>query len=195
MLFHQDLANRRYYFRKIPDSEAAKDQLERAARVRAFVCPDLKIAPPEIVWLCPAAPASKTGSLKPASVEELDSVVRFEIDLSTGYGYTPNNFSLHEIWIPNDLTAHPNLEYVIAHELRHAAQKKLCPAVLLDKARAEGDAYPYGFYILKRYLESIGHLSEDLRRDIESKEAAARESFRNKYPNGRYAMISLSARG
>jgi hypothetical protein len=185
MPFHQDAANGRYFFRKIPDSEVDKGLTDCAEHVRAFVCPDLKIQPPMIVWLCPAAPASKRGPLR-----RNWTVVPLPIDVSAGFGFRPKNVRLYEIRIPSNLTAHPNLEYVVAHELRHATQKKFYPSVYWDDARAEGDAYPYGYHI-RRYLESMGHHSEDLRRDIESKEAATRESYRKNYPNGRCAMIPL----
>ena len=102
------------------------------------------------------------------------------------------HIELYEIWIPSNLTTHPNLEYVVAHELRHVAQKRLCPSVYWDEAGAEGDAYPYGYHILRRYLESTRQLTEDVRRNIETTEAVARESYRKNYPNGRYAMIPLA---
>ena len=188
--FHRDTATGRYYFRKISDEEADKNLIARAESVRAFVCPDLKIKPPMIVWICPAPPTSKSGQLKFDHEEDLDPVVRLR---DTGGGYTPKNPRLHEIWIRSDLTAFPDSEYVVAHELRHAWQKKYCRDIFEDPCRAEGDAYPYGYEVLKRYLESNGRLSTELREEIDEKRARARLVYRDRWPAGSFEVIQCDS--
>jgi hypothetical protein len=193
--FHLDVAIKRYFFEKIAQSEVDKKMIARAEDVRSFVCPDLRIEPPGIVWIRPAPPTSKRGSLLADAFEERDAVVRLR-ENTTG-GFTPCNYSLHEIWIRSDVTASPNLEYAVAHELRHAAQKKHCPEVFHDPddARPEGDAYPYGYEVLKRYFASAGSLTDELRQEIDRQETETQRGFQNRYPHGEYKTIRCFPRG
>jgi hypothetical protein len=193
--FHLDVATGRYFFEKIGQSEVDKEMIARAYSVVAFVCPDLRIEPPRIVWISPAPPTSKGGAFKQDYQEELDDVVRLRKD-TTG-GFTPSNHRLREIWIRSDLTACPNLEYVVAHELRHVAQKKHCADVFHDPddARAEGDAYPYGYEVLKRYFTSVGRLTDELRQKIDRQETETQRWFQACYPHGEYKIIQCFPRG
>jgi hypothetical protein len=104
-------------------------------------------------------------------------------------GYTPCRPDLHEIWIRNDLTAFPALEYVVAHEVRHLWQK-LFSTDFRDVCQAEGDAYPYGYDVLRRYLDSQGRLTTELGEEIDSNRANAAGQFRTVWPNGSFAIIS-----
>jgi len=185
--FHLDVATGRYFFEKVAPSEVDREMIARAEDVRAFVCPDLRIEPPGIVWIRPASPASKRGALKKDYEEELDPVVRLRDDVPGGV--TPSNYSLNEIWIRSAPKACPNLEYVVAHELRHAAQKKHCSGVFSDTNQAEGDAYPYGYEILKQYLASAGRLTDGLGQEIDRQEAETQKWFRIRYPRGEYKTI------
>lgn len=185
--FHYDPAIKRYFFKKVPDSEVEKTLIARAQDVRAFVCPELRIEPPKIVWLRPAPPNAKREPLKFNYQEELDAIVRVPIDVQNGTGVTPQN--LDEIWIPSDLTAHPNLEYVVAHELRHVAQKKHCPDVFADRCRAEGDAYPYGYEVLKQYFAAAGRLTDELRQELDRQETETQKWFPTSYPHGEYKTV------
>lgn len=192
---HLEVATGRYFFMKVPNEEVAKEMIARAEDVHAFVCLDLRIEPPRIVWIRPAAPTSKSEPPKFDHEEELDAVVRLRRDAPGGL--TLKNRRLHEIWIRSDLTTHPNLEYVVAHELRHAAQKKHCPEVFYDDddGRAEGDVYPYGYEVLKRYFASAAHLTDELRQEIEGQEIKTQEWFETRYPDGEYKMIQCTPRG
>ncbi len=191
--FHLDLATGRYFFTKIQDADVDRNTIARAEDIRAFVCPDLRIQSPRIVWILPAPPTSKRGALKFDHEEELDSVVRLRED--TAGGLAPKNCQLHEIWIRSDVTGCPNLEYVTAHELRHAAQKKHCREVFDDEPRAEGDAYPYGYEVLKRYFASAGRLNDELRQEIDRHETETQKWFLTRYPDGVYKTIQCVPRG
>jgi hypothetical protein len=185
--FHLDIATGRYFFTKVQDAEVDRNMIVRAEDVREFVCADLRIELPKIVWIRPAPPTSKSGPLKQNYQEELDAVVRLQND--TPGGVTPSNYSLREIWIRSDLTARPALEYAVAHELRHVWQKKHCRDVFQDECRAEGDAYPYGYEVLKRYLELRGGLSTELREEIDEKRARAGAVYRDRWPVGTFEAI------
>ena len=188
--FHLDVITGRYFFAKVQDADVDRNMIARADDVRAFVCPDLKIEPPKIVWVRPAPPTLKRGVVKFDYQEELDPVVRLRKDI-TG-GCTPSNWALHEIWILGDLKAFPDLEYAVAHELRHAAQKKNCPDVFKDECRAEGDAYPYGYEALERYLDSRGSLTTELRKEIDKKRTMAQAVFRYGCPDGVFEIIKCN---
>src|SRR5689334_1719916 len=103
---HLDVATGRYFFGKVHSSEMDREMIARAEDVRAIVCPDLRIEPPEIVWIRPPPTTSKRGPLKKDYEEELDAIVRLRHD--TPGGVTPSNYSLNEIWIRSDLSACPN---------------------------------------------------------------------------------------
>lgn len=185
--FHLDVATGRYFFTKVQDAEADRNMIARAEDVRAFVCADLRIEPPRIVWIRPAPPTSKHGALKFDHEEELDPVVRLREDARGGY--TPKNPQLHEIWIRSDLAACPDLEYVVAHELRHVAQKEHFLDVFKVECRAEGDACPYGYEVLKRYLESKGSLTPELREQIDRQRTATQSWFQTRWPVGVFQII------
>lgn len=191
--FHLEPTTGRYFFEKIAQSEVDTQTIARAEDVRAFVCPDLKIEPPQIVWIRPAPTALKRVPLKKDYEEELDLVVRLGHDVPGGA--TPYNYSLREIWIRRDLTAFPDVEYAVAHELRHAAQKKHCPEVFNDRPRAEGDAYPYGYAVLKRYFASANRPTDNLRQGIDRQGAETRKWFQTCYPSGEYKTIRCFPRG
>ena len=188
--FHLDVGIERYFFEKISQSEVDKKMIARAEDVRAFVCPDLKIEPPRIVWIRPAPPSSKRGALKNNSEEELDLVVRLQGD--TAGGFTPWNFALNEIWILSNLKDIPDLEYTVAHELRHMWQKKNCQEVFKDPCQAEGDAYPYAYDALKRYLEATGRLTAERRKQIDEKRTSAQDEFRKACPDAVFGIIKYS---
>jgi hypothetical protein len=187
--FHFDVVTKSYFFTKVAEDEVAGELIVRAEDVRAFVCRELKIDS-QIVWIRPAAPISKNGPLKFDHEEELDTVVRLRRD--TSGGLTPKNGQLHEIWIRTDLADCPHLEYAVAHELRHAAQKIYCPYAFGDEGRAEGDAYPYGYEALKRYFRSSGGLSDELRQKIDTQEVETKKWFQREYPDGDYKIVDCS---
>ena len=184
----------RYFFEKIQGEELDTTTIACAEDVSAFVCPD-RIERPKIVWIRPAPPTLKSGPLKFDDQEELDAVVRLR-ENTTG-GFTPCHYSLHEIWIRSHVTASPNLEYAVAHEIRHAAQKKHCPEVFRDRddARPEGDAYPYGYEALRRYFASANRLTDELRQEIDRQEIEAQRWFQTRYPHGESQDVECFPRG
>jgi len=167
--------------------------IARAEDVRAFVCPDLRIEPPGIVWIRPSPTTSKRPPLRKDYEEELGSVVRLRDEVPGGV--TPSNYSLNEIWIRSGLKACPDLEYVAAHELRHVAQKKHCREVFSDKTRAEGDAYPYGYEVLKRYFAFAGRLTNELRQEIDKQGVETQRWFQAQYLHGEYKTVDCVPRG
>jgi hypothetical protein len=182
--FHLDVATGRYFFTKVQDAEVDRNMIVRAEDVREFVCADLRIELPKIIWIRPAPPTSKSGPLKQNYQEDWTPLLDYE---TTPLGALPRPTTPYGI--RSDLTARPALEYAVAHELRHVWQKKHCRDVFQDECRAEGDAYPYGYEVLKRYLESRGGLSTELREEIDEKRARAGAVYRDRWPAGTFEAV------
>lgn len=104
-------------------------------------------------------------------------------------GYTPGLKDVNDAWIRSDLKAHSNLEFIVAHELRHAWQKLFCREVFDDESRAEVDSYPYGYKALVRYLASREQLTPTLRTDIELMQSGKRSQYFGRWPNGRFEIL------
>jgi len=157
------------------------------------------LRPPKSVWIRPvpppAAAAALGGRALDVRLEESHRSAFTRLPEPVREGYTPCHPDLHEIWIRSDLTASPDLEYVVAHELRHVWQKLHLPEVFRCDCRAEGDAYPYGYEVLKRYLESQGRLTSAIRRDIDDKRAAAEKEFRAAWPDASFEIIAADPTG
>ena len=157
----------------------------RARGALEFVCRELRCHAPSLVWICPTSPALKSEPLKFDYEEELDAIVRLTQD-TTG-GFTPWNHSLHEVWILSTRDACPHLEFAIIHEVRHAYQKKFCRDVFEDPGRAEGDAYAFGYALVRRYFSSI---QIELMEAIDRQEAETRQWFQSKFPQSAYGIVA-----
>ena len=197
---HWDASIERYCFSKVSEQEVTPEILQRAGAAAAFVCADLRmLRPPKSVWIRPvhppAAAAALGGRALDVRLEESHRSAFTRLPEPVREGYTPCHPDLHEIWIRSDLTASPDLEYVVAHELRHVWQKLHLPEVFRCDCRAEGDAYPYGYEVLKRYLESQGRLTSAIRRDIDDKRAAAEKEFRAAWPDASFEIIAADPTG
>ena len=174
---------------------------KRAARMVDFVRVDLKLpSSPEIVWI---------ESISPESAKELIAdwkgnrilragdkchLVRWAgIEIRPRNGFTPGEEASNEIWLHITLSAtyefEYELEYVAAHETRHHWQKKERRDVFDDECAAEGDAHPYAFAILKRYLAEHGHLSKKLEEEMNNMRDSWREKIFLCCPNGRFEII------
>jgi hypothetical protein len=167
-----------YYFARVPDQDVGADMRARAGVVVEFVCANLRLcSPPKIVWIRHAQEAERpTTAFREVYLEETAAFPRLPKDIQGGY--TPLNRSLYEIWIRADLEAWPDLEYVVAHELRHVWQNLTRRAVSRNECERDGDAYPYGYAILKQLLSTQGRLTAEVSADIDRK----CEQARAKYP-------------
>ncbi len=189
-LDHLDPAGQRYCYRRLHEQEVDTETLERAAAVAAFVRADLRLhKSPRIVWIRPARVGEMPGTgVQDAVLGECGAVfTRLQRDIREGY--TPCCPSLHEIWIRADLKAWPALEYVVAHELRHAWQKLTLPGVFRDTCKAEGDAYPYGYAILKQWLRAQGRLTAEACRLIDQKCEKAEALFLTECPGTPFGVL------
>lgn len=158
----------RYCYGKVPEQEVSTEMVERTKAMAAFVCADLRLcSPPEIVWIRPARKTEIPGTrVQDVVLEERKaSFPRLREDIKGGY--TPGCPRLHEIWIRADLKDYPALEYVVAHELRHVWQKLTRPDIFRSNCEAEGDAYPYGYSILKQSLKTHRTLTAELCSEID----------------------------
>jgi hypothetical protein len=89
------------------------------------------------------------------------------------------------------------LEYVAAHEVRHVWQKSNRKAVFEDECRAEGDAYPYGYEVLKngyevlkKMLKAQGRLTTEVRANIDQMRAKAEKVFLAERPEGVFRTLA-----
>lgn len=191
---HKDIRLGRFCFAKVPEQEVSSDIRDRAKDVAAFVCADLHIDdPPKIVWICPAQPESAAEVLgdnaQDVMLETLDPYyARLRSDICGGF--TPDHPLLrNEIWIRSDLSKWPNLEYAVAHELRHVWQDLNQAGLREDEGRAECDAYPYGYEVLFRYLEARAKLTPAVLKQIEDERENARDVCQREYPDTPFEVI------
>ena len=77
----------------------------------------------------------------------------------------------------------------MAHETRHAWQKLWIPEVFNDECRAEGDAYPYAYAVLKRYLGARDELTDVVREDINKMRTEAEKRLSAGCPGTRFEII------
>jgi hypothetical protein len=124
-------------------------------------------------------------------LEEQARFPRLRWDIGEGVGYTPQHPDLREIWIRSSLTAFPDLEYVAAHEVRHVWQKLTHAPVFEDPCRAEGDAYPYGYEVLKRMLQAQGRLNTRVCEKMDQTRDNAERAFRAKWPEGVFETLRM----
>jgi hypothetical protein len=103
-------------------------------------------------------------------------------------GYTPRWPQLRQIWLRRELDSRA-LEFAAAHETRHIWQKDRDMAIFSDECRAEGDAYPYGYDVLKRYLAARGRLTPESEAEIDGKRNEARSAFVRLWPNGEFQSV------
>jgi hypothetical protein len=164
---------------------------ERTKEVIVFVSTELCISPPEVVWIRPSSPTSTTRVLGPVAYRWADeSHPEFaRVPYRIRNGYTPWPKELRQVWIRRELSAFPDLEYVAAHETRHVWQKVRDINIFCDECRAEGDAYPYAYDVLKRYLAGKGCLTPDIEADLETKRESARSEFSRCWPSGRFEVL------
>lgn len=191
-LTHWDSACRCFCFEKLAIDNVDLELRNRANEVVAFVCTELHISPlPEVIWIQPASAevvATLFGPRVQACFEERHPFytrIRREKDIQGGF--TPEH--LTQVWIRSDLSAFPALEYAAAHETRHIWQKVRDINIFRDECRAEGDAYPYGYDVLKRYLTGRACLTPELEADIDNKRVSARSIFLQTCPEGRFEVI------
>lgn len=192
---HVCTVSRHFCFEKVAPDIVGTEIRTRAAGVARFVCDELMLVPPPtFIWLRPADPVQvrALGCFpRDTRLEELSKRWYWHKQRygDIREGYTPGSPDLDEVWFRSDLSARPNLEFVVAHELRHAWQKIFCREVFDDESRAEGDAYPYGYQTLIHYLESRQQITPTLRSEIESMQSARRSQFFGKWPNGRFEIL------
>ena len=196
---HRDVALQRYCFQKLPPAEVPVELREHAIDVVTFVSTDLGIAPPEVIWIQPSSPTETTDALGHIPQLYADHIhprfARVPDDIRGGY--TPRWQQVRQIWLRRELDLR-ELEFAAAHETRHIWQKDRDMAIFNDESRAEGDAYPYGYDALKRYLAGKGRLTREIEAEIDSKRDEARSVFVRVWPNGRYQAIDhkdASSRG
>lgn len=139
---HWDSAVNLYCFAKLPEQLVSVEVRQRAQAMSAFVISDLNISRPiKTVWVRPVGP--QTARLGPRRLDYQEeshaNFARCRMDIEEGF--TPGSYGLHEIWIRSNLDSWPNLENVIAHELRHAWQKLYTKEVFKEWCRSEADAY------------------------------------------------------
>lgn len=173
----------RFRFERISADEPLPCNMrDRARGMVSFVCQELSITPvPEVVWIRPLTETTAREIVKrwkqtfengippvgqTSPVRELDRDIR--------QGFTPDG-QTKEIWIRNDLTDFPALEFITAHETRHIWQNQpQNRSRYVDLCVAEGDAYPFGYAAVKR------HLTATINERIES----ARAAFLQEWPAG-----------
>ena len=193
---HWDSDLKRYCFQKISSNEVDIGMRERTKEVIVFVSTELGISPPEVVWVRPSSRSATTAVLGRTAQRWADEshceFARVPDDIRGGY--TPWPEKLRQVWIRSDLAASPDLECVAAHETRHIWQKSKDINVFCDTCRAEGDAYPYAYDVLKRYLAGKGCLTPEIEADIERKRESARSEFFRCWPSGRFEALDTLSR-
>jgi hypothetical protein len=186
---HWDSGLNLYCFQKLSSDDVDARMLERTREVIEFVSAELRISPPKVVWIQPASPVATARALGHSVADEINSTfARVRCDILQGY--TPEQLD-HQIWIRSDTSRIPSLEFVAAHETRHVWQKAKYAYIFPDECRAEGDAYPYAFDVLKRLVEK-GLLSRKFEAEIEMMMEAKRSAFFLRWPNGRYEILGTS---
>ncbi len=183
---HWDATLKLYCFEKISSDELDAAVRERAAKVIEFVANELSISPPRVVWIKPASPVAAAGALRHNFVDETHPrFARIRVDILGGY--TPEHLD-NQIWIRNNVSRVPNLEFVAAHETRHVWQKATYAYIFGDECRAEGDAHPYAFDVLKR-LVNQGFLSRELETEIDTTMESKRCEFLTRWPDGCFEIL------
>jgi hypothetical protein len=175
-----------------------QDNIEMHNRVRdvnEFVCAELNLSPaPKIIWIRPIAEDLALKLLHewrliPENEGKRRPVWGMWLENEIEGGFTPQDFQ-NEIWIRHDLSQSPYLEYASAHEIRHVWQKAKGIAIFDNVCSAEGDAYPYGCAVLKRFLASKGELTPEMEVEIDQQNDKARATFQKSWPDGLYEVIT-----
>ena len=146
-------------------------------------------------------PGLGTGTVPPAGISE-DELLRSYPELRADAefarvrvripeGYTPRPKKPHEVWILSEVSRFPALEFVAVHEVRHVWQKAKDITVFGDECRAEGDAYPYSYGALRRYLMAKGRLTQELELEIATRRESACRAFAQAWPNGKFATLEI----
>jgi hypothetical protein len=183
-----------FYFEFLPEDEVSWNIRRRTYDVMEFICADLKHSPhPAVLWLRPISPELASDILRrwmqnPENLIPGKRTPTKSLNHDLKGGYTPRAFP-NEIWLRNDLSA-PYLEYAVAHEIRHVWQKSKDMSIFDDPCRAEGDAYPFGYEVLKRFLASKGELTPEFKAEIDKKDDEARATFQARWPSGVYEIIT-----
>jgi hypothetical protein len=106
--------------------------------------------------------------------------MRYAKDITEGY--TPPG-PPNEIWIRSGLSDLPKLEFIAAHETRHIWQKRPANGGKYDdECTAEGDAYPYGYAILTKYLTATRQLTPRIAAEVNEKRDSRRSAFLQEWP-------------
>ena len=186
---HRDFERQCYCFQKVHSTLVAVEILERAHNVVTFVAAELGIAPPDVIWIQPSSPTVTTRALGDIPQQYSDHIhpefARVRRDIRGGY--TPA-WNLRQIWLLQE-PAFWALEFAAAHETRHIWQKDEDMTIFSEECRAEGDAYPYAYNVLKRYLASKCGLTQEIEAEIDEKRNQARSVFEREWPNGRFEVI------
>ena len=187
---HYDLALQRYCFQKVSSTEIAGELLERARDIVAFVSKDLSIAAPEVIWIQPSSPTATSAALGTDPLQYKDHIHPEYARVSQNIlgGYTPGWPELRQIWICRELNL-TALEFAVAHETRHIWQKDKDMPLFEDECRSEGDAYPYGYDVMKLFLAANNCLAPELEAEIDRKREQARSVFTCRWPDGRFEAI------
>ncbi len=183
----------RYCYRKLSTNEVDLELRGRATETILFASADLEIAPPAVVWLRPSSPVDAAKALGPTAYNWADEChaefARVRAHISGGYTPSPKYF--REVWILSEMSGFPALEFVAVHEVRHVWQKQRDITVFNDVCRAEGDAYPYSYDALRRYLMAKGLLTQELELEIAKLRESARCAFAQAWPNGKFATLEI----
>jgi hypothetical protein len=161
---HFDPNIKRYWFRNVAGSQVSEEMRRLAADVFEFVVKDLDLSDlgASLTWIRPER-------WQVARQEHFNAVGRlaagqgFQCECSCEpedvvSGYVPRE-STREIRIRSDLSD-AALKKVIAHELRHLYQKKICGVSCLDgQGDCETDAYSYCHDIIAKFEEVRRHSS------------------------------------
>ena len=151
----------RHYFERIFEDEGLPCNMrDRAGGMVTFVCAELSLSPvPKVVWIRPLTEDAAREILKhwrqtfeggippPGSIPP---VRELQMDITQGF---TADVQTDEIWIRSDLSDFPALEFITAHETRNIWQNQPQNRPrYVDRCTAEGDAYPYGYDAVKRYV-------------------------------------------
>jgi hypothetical protein len=184
---HYDSAVKLYCFKKLSPDEAREVESgirEEATVIVDFVCADLSIPEPRVVWITPASPSDVAEIFKPTQIFHgfgHPVYTRIESDID---GFAPNGGK--EIWLR--IMRFWRLELMAAHELRHVWQKT--QGTTFDKEPvAEGDAYTYPFVALKSYLSTKGLLKSKTAMEIEERRMSIQSWFYKKWPKSRFETV------
>ena len=189
--------SQRYCYRKLEESEIRPQLLDRCTHVLSFAAGSLPIPDlePRIVWVEPVddleAIEQILGPARDFRMEEADlgqrGYARILRSLKPEVGYTPGNRDLSEFWLQASIPLESHyVEFAVLHERRHVWQKRSRPAIFEKESLAEGDAYPYAYSALKKYLRIQGCLTLELEEEINSQCRTIRERFERRYPGTPY---------